>query len=231
MRFGREAPRFELPPGPGAGRQLQLLPIERRRILMQLDERLPLGGRRPLVRARPGVSGTAMPARCARYRTASGNDSFLVEFDELDGVAPGAAPEALEKPLVSIDVERRRSFLMKRAESLPGRAGLLQRHHVADERDDVRLRLQVVEEGLGKQSAIAMLVLQFHDRRAVAAFVVRGGRDGRHQRMLPKERPHRVAQPARAVAVHDAQPPLVGEQRVVQKLLDARRSRRRPSSR
>src|SRR6186997_2851819 len=40
---------------------------------------------------------------------------------------------------------------MKRTQALPRRTHFLQGHHVADERHDVRLALQVVEERLGEK--------------------------------------------------------------------------------
>src|SRR5688500_14481479 len=64
---------------------------------------------------------------------------FLMQLDELDDVATGATAKTLEEALVRVDVERRRPLLVERAESLPRRSGFLQRHDVANHRDDVRL--------------------------------------------------------------------------------------------
>src|SRR5262245_57740858 len=64
-------------------------------------------------------------------------------------------------------------------------------------------------------------VFQLDNRRAVAAFVVRRGRHARDQRMLAAPRPQGIAQTAGAVAVHNAQPLLISQERVIQKLLRA----------
>jgi hypothetical protein len=73
-----------------------------------------------------------------------------VQLDELDDVTANAAPEAVKKPLVPVDVERRRPLAVKRAEPLVGRPDLLQRHVVLDHQDDIGLVFEVVNEGLGE---------------------------------------------------------------------------------
>ena len=128
-----------------------------------------------------------MPARCARYRTASGNDIFWCSSTNLTTSPPAPQPKHLKNALVAVDVERRRLLLVERTQSLPRRARLLERHDVADDRDDVGLGLQVVEEGLGKE------------RHAVSLFsstivapsppsLSGAGVDGRDERMLAEER-------------------------------------------
>jgi len=62
------------------------------------------------------------------------------------------------------------------------------------------------------------LLLQFHDRGSLSAFVVGRCAYGRDERVLLEERAQRLAQPARAVPVHDAHAVLVSHQRIVQKL-------------
>ena len=86
----------------------------------------------------PLASGTVIPNRRATSRTASWNPDLLLQFDELEHVAAGLAPEAVEEALVRVDVERRRLLAVERAESLPRRPGLLQRDVVLHHLDDVR---------------------------------------------------------------------------------------------
>src|SRR5262249_52756026 len=120
-RVGIQAARFELPPGPRAGRRRQLLPIKLRRILMEFDQRFPESCRRPFVwAARRLRYGDACPLRQMPDGLREGQ--LLIELNEFDRVAARAAAKALEEPLLSIDVKRRRSFLMEWAEALPRRA-------------------------------------------------------------------------------------------------------------
>ena len=81
-----------------------------------------------------------------------GKRKLLVQLDELDDIAPGAAAEALEEPLVLIHVERRRLFVVERTQTLVRVAGLLQRDDVLHDLDDVGLRLEVVDE-LGRKAS------------------------------------------------------------------------------
>src|SRR3982750_2318722 len=60
------------------------------------------------------------------------------EREEFENIAARAAAEAVEKPFVTLDVERRRLLAMKRAEALVALAGQLEGSDLADEVDDVR---------------------------------------------------------------------------------------------
>ena len=104
----------------------------------------------------------------------------FVQLDELDDVAAHAAAEAVEEPLLAVDVERRRLLAVERAQALVRAPGLLQGHVFLDHLDDVRAGPQVLDEGLGEQRH---LVLQLHHGHAAAALFVRRGLTSRDQRM------------------------------------------------
>jgi hypothetical protein len=70
-----------------------------------------------------------------------------MQLDEGDDVPARAAPEALEESLVAVDVEGGRLLLMERAQPLERRPGLPQRHDLADDRDDVGLGFEIIDEG------------------------------------------------------------------------------------
>ena len=72
--------------------------------------------------------------------------NLVVQFDELEDVALGAAPEAMEEPLIAVDVERRRFLSMKRTEPLPRGPAAAQRHPFLDDLHDVGVRLEVLDE-------------------------------------------------------------------------------------
>ncbi len=74
---------------------------------------------------------------------------------------------------------------MERTQPLPRRARLLERHDLADDRDDVGLGLQVVEEGLGK-SAIVSPSAPRSSRRCPPSFSG-AGETPSDQRMLAEE--------------------------------------------
>ena len=156
----------ELPPRRRAGRRRQLLAEPRRRDFVHLQQRLALALRRRASCFESSGSGTVRPTRAASCRTASGNVDLVVQLDELDDVAADAAAEAVEEPLVAVDLERRRLLAVERTQPLPRR-----RRSAAAARapgstcDDVGLRLQVVDEGLAGNRASSHSVLQLHDRR------------------------------------------------------------------
>ncbi len=77
---------------------------------------------------------------------------LFLELQKLEHIAAHAAAEAVEKSLVAVDVERRRLFRMKRAETLVAGAGFPQRHVLLNDLDDVRVHSQVVDESLGKHT-------------------------------------------------------------------------------
>ena len=140
----------------------------------------------PLRRSAPAC---ATPNFCASIRTASGNADLLVQLEELEHVAADAAAEAVEEPLVRVDVKRRRLLRMERTETLVRRARALQRHVLLHDLQDVGLHAQVVDELLGKQShhsieQVPCSVFQLHDRDAAAALFGRRGGEPRDQRML-----------------------------------------------
>ena len=105
-----------------------------------------------------------------------GKRDLVVQLDELEDVAAGAAAEAVEEPLVAVDVERRRLLAVKRAEPLPRRAAAPQRDALLDDLHDVGVRLQVVDEA-GRERAMASLtlLLELDDGDAAAALLGRGG--------------------------------------------------------
>ena len=149
--FRRKSPVFELPPRPRPGRRQRAAPYRTPAASSwSLTSASRSCGRRALVRPALGF-GHLHSGALRQVPDGLRKRHLLMELDELDGVAAGAAPETLEEVLVGVDVERRRLLLMERTESLPRVPHLLQRHDVADERDDVRLRFQVVDEGLGEK--------------------------------------------------------------------------------
>ena len=71
---------------------------------------------------------------------------LVVQLDELEDIALGAAAKAMEKALVAVDVEGRRLFPVKRAESLPRRAAAPERDALLDHLHDIGVRLEVLDE-------------------------------------------------------------------------------------
>ncbi|MNQ42737.1 hypothetical protein D3C85_564450 [compost metagenome] len=69
--------------------------------------------------------------------------------DEAEGVAAGAAAEAVIELLVGADAERRSLFLVERAAGSVIFAGLFQLQARADHIDDVGAVQKVVNEALG----------------------------------------------------------------------------------
>jgi hypothetical protein len=80
-----------------------------------------------------------------------GEADLVEELDELEDIAAHAAPEAVEETLVGVDVERWSLLAVKRAETFPRRAGLLEGDAVLHDLQDVRLHFQVVDERLRKK--------------------------------------------------------------------------------
>src|SRR6185436_6426057 len=89
---------------------------------------------------------------------------LLLQFDELHHVALRVAAEALEEAFVRVDVKRRRLLGVKWTESLPRRTRLPEGRDVTDDGDDVRLRLQILDERWREQG---------HDRRDATPSVPR----------------------------------------------------------
>jgi hypothetical protein len=112
---------------------------------MQPDQGLPFRGSRPVFRSSLYLRDLH-PGPLGEIPDGFGERHFLVQLDELDDVAAGAAAETLEETLVLVDVERRSLLLVERTESLERGTCLLERHHVPDHADDVRLRFQVVQK-------------------------------------------------------------------------------------
>ena len=132
-----------------------------------------------------------------------GKREFLVQLDELHDIAPGAAAEALEEPLVLIHVERRRLLVVERTQTLVRAAGLLQGDDVLNDLDDVGLRLEVVDE-LGRKASHGLLVFQLNHRDAVAALPALRRREAVDLGMGGKHAGNRTLQHAGAAAVDDA---------------------------
>src|SRR5262249_3422472 len=76
---------------------------------------------------------------------------LLVQFQELEYVAADAAAEAVEESLLGIDMKRGRLLTVKWAEPLVGPPRPLQRDVLLDDRQEVRLKAQVVNKGLRKK--------------------------------------------------------------------------------
>ena len=152
-RLRRDVAPGELGPRPRAGRRRELLAEVRRRDLVDLQQRLaqrgiPAGivatalawlgqGHADLLREHPhGVLKT----------------DLLVQLEELEHVAAGAASEAVEEPLFRMHLKRRRLLGVERAEPLVRRPRALQRDVLLHNLQDVRLQAEVVDELLGEQT-------------------------------------------------------------------------------
>jgi hypothetical protein len=70
---------------------------------VKLDDRVALGRGLSILR-RPGGSGTVMPARCARYRIASGNAIFWCSSTKLTTSPPTPHPKQWNTPLSRLTV-------------------------------------------------------------------------------------------------------------------------------
>src|SRR5205807_2126205 len=126
---------FQFAPRTRPGRREELAGEERRRLVVQCDQRLALDGAGAFLDAARRLRN--LQARALRQKPDSfGERQFLLQLDEADDIAAGAATEAFEETLVPIDVEGGRLLLMKRTESLPCRAGLFERYDIAHDRHD-----------------------------------------------------------------------------------------------
>ncbi len=99
----------------------------------------------------PSASGSRLLGSSTPTRSASSADGFgegepIVTHEEPEGVAAGAAAEAVEDAALGIDGEGRRLLGMERAEPLPVLAGALQVHELADELHHVQARADLIEE-------------------------------------------------------------------------------------
>ena len=129
----------------------ELLAEPRGRRLVNLEQRLALRGAGALLVVLLQLGKRHAEALREQLHRVVEPD-LLVQLEELEDVAADAAAEAVEEPLVAVDVERRRLLAVERTEALVGGAGLLQRHVVLDHDDDVGVVLQVVDELLREQS-------------------------------------------------------------------------------
>jgi hypothetical protein len=74
-----------------------------------------------------------------------------VQLQELDHVAADPAPEAVEEPLVAGHLKGGRLLGVKGTQPLVIGAQLLQRDVVLDHDDDIRVKLEVVDERLREE--------------------------------------------------------------------------------
>ena len=118
------------------GRRQQLLAEPLGGDFVNLEQRFAFGSARLLLVALLQLGQRHAEPLCQLFHGVLKAD-LLVELEELDDVAAGAAPEAVEESLVPVDLKRRCLLPVKRAQSLVGRARLLQRHVVLDHDDDV----------------------------------------------------------------------------------------------
>jgi len=88
-----------------------------------------------------------------------GEVQVVVIHEKAEGVAAGAATEAVIELLVGADAERRGFLFVERAAGGVVLAGLLQLHARADHVDNVGAVQQVVNEALGNQPGHGVLVV------------------------------------------------------------------------
>src|SRR5439155_5419582 len=79
-----------------------------------------------------------------------GKCDLFVQFQKLEDIAAGVAPETMEEALFLIDCKRGRFLGMEGTQPLELHARLLQGHVVLDHAYDVGLETQVVDETLGE---------------------------------------------------------------------------------
>ncbi len=128
--LGRHAPAGEV--ALGRGGLAQLVGEEARRRGQRSFE-IPLGRAAGTDGARRQRDGVALGERLdGRRKVVAGRQHV-----QLDGVAADAAAEAVEQPPHRVDAERRRLFLVQRAESLVAAAGLAQAGVVGGDGHDV----------------------------------------------------------------------------------------------
>jgi hypothetical protein len=80
-----------------------------------------------------------------------GKRDLFLQFQKLEDIAAGVAPESLEEALFLIDRKRGGLLGMEGTQALELHSRLLQGHVVLDYTHDVRLETQVVDEALRKQ--------------------------------------------------------------------------------
>ena len=152
-RLRRDAALGELRARARAGRRRELLAEVRRRDLVHLEQRLAQRRVAPrVVAVALGRLGQRDAELLREHPHRVLEADLLVQLEELEDVAADAAAEAVEEPLVGIDVERRRLLGVKRTAALVRRARALQRHVLLHDLHDVRLQAEVVDELLGKQT-------------------------------------------------------------------------------
>jgi hypothetical protein len=168
-RFGRQAPRLQFPSRAAPGWKGELCLEERGGLLVQGHQRLPFGRRFAVFSFWTDV-WNRHPQSVGHQAHGLREGHVVLEFHELEDVAPFPTPETLEDALIRIHVEGRRALLVKRTEALPGRPHFAQRRNLIDEGDQIDLRAKVVDERLRKERHGS--VLQLHNGRAPAALVV-----------------------------------------------------------
>src|SRR5262249_8119234 len=141
----------ELLPRSGSSGTCQLLSKIRRRYLVHFQQRFPQSG----VAARL-VAFDRLGDRHAEFLGEHAHRileaDVLVQFQKLEHVAADAAAEAVEKPLLGIDMERWRLLAVKGTKALVGPPGALQRHVLLDDRQQICLKAQIIDKRLRKET-------------------------------------------------------------------------------
>jgi hypothetical protein len=117
---------------------------------MQVVERFVAATSRrlPLAAARPAPAGPPVPG-AGEVLDGLRKVDVLVVHDEAEGVAAGAAAEAVVELLLGIDAEGGGLFVVEGAARAVVLAGFLELHAPVDDVDDVDAIEQVIDEGLG----------------------------------------------------------------------------------
>src|SRR6185312_3686082 len=102
-----DASRFNLAADAHARVGCKLLPEPRSRRFVHLEQRLALGGIRPLLVALFHFGQRHAKALCEQLHRLR-ESSLLVQLEELEDVATDLTAEAVEKTFVAVDVKRRR---------------------------------------------------------------------------------------------------------------------------
>lgn len=146
----REKPTFLGPIGTnvvaGGGPSLEVLKIEFSGKFVKVEEFLTQGS---FFTCRPGplLIFNDNPEAFAESFHCFGERKLFGVPHECDDVSRLSTTEALEEPLVGIDMKRRGFFRMKRAQSLEARSRLSQRHDAGNNIDDVHPQLDVSQAG------------------------------------------------------------------------------------
>src|SRR5262249_37616356 len=141
----RDAAVPELLPRSGPSGTGQLFPKIRRRYLVHFQQRFA----QPRVASRVIAFdrlGDRDPEFLREHPHGILEPDFLVKLEELEHVAADAAAEAVEKSFFRIDVKRRRLLAVERTESFIGASGALQRDVLLDDRQEVRLKAQIIDK-------------------------------------------------------------------------------------